>query len=298
VTSLASNREVTSDRPLRLILLCHYRLGIYDLAMSWAARHGYSFKLVVTSPGPAAVRSTEYQKIVAAAPPDQDILVTTHPKRLARYIAPLKPDLILAFGWWYRVPDDVLALPRLGTVNFHDALLPRYRGSNATPRAVYDGQPLGVTAHWVDSGLDTGPILFQKSEPLPDDLSPESIGAIPFRLVLEVMEEGLARAIAGDPGVPQNSAEASFAGPFTDEEKLLDWNRPKAVLLHQVAGLKLAGETARVRLDSRESEIDRLEPLDRARPDRPIGSVLSRDAESATVVVADGVVRLQTRPAP
>jgi methionyl-tRNA formyltransferase len=73
----------------------------------------------------------------------------------------LSPDVVLLLGADI-VPASWLTVPRLGTVNAHYGLLPAYRGMNVTEWSIYQGDPLGVTIHLVDSGVDTGPILVQE----------------------------------------------------------------------------------------------------------------------------------------
>jgi methionyl-tRNA formyltransferase len=67
------------------------------------------------------------------------------------------PDLILLVGSDI-VPASVLGTPRIGTLNCHYGLLPRYRGMNVAEWAIYQDDPVGVTIHWVDPGIDTGAI--------------------------------------------------------------------------------------------------------------------------------------------
>jgi methionyl-tRNA formyltransferase len=281
---------------MKLILFSHFHIDAYELAMAWARRNGHVVKLLVTSPGPSAVRSKAYQEIIAAAPPEQEILVTTRVRRLAGYLAPLKPDLILMCGWWYRMPPDVITLPRLGTFNLHAAYLPRYRGPNVPTRAIYDGQPLGATLHRVDPEIDTGPILYRTQAPLPDDLSPGNVWNNLLSLATEALEEGLARAIAGEQGETQDDSEASYAAPFSEEEKWLDWDRRSLMLYRQAAALNMAGPQARAQIEGQPVVVERLDRLDAERPDCPIGTVLDRDGEIAIVVVQDGVVRVGTKP--
>jgi methionyl-tRNA formyltransferase len=72
----------------------------------------------------------------------------------------LSPDVVLLVGADL-VPASLLAVPRLGTINAHFALLPAYRGMNVAEWSVYNGDPVGVTVHLVDAGIDTGPILLR-----------------------------------------------------------------------------------------------------------------------------------------
>src|SRR5215212_9122220 len=125
---------------------------------------------VVTSPGPKLRRSPTYLEVVAAVSPGVDVIVSNHPERWAAMLAPLKPDLIISGGFPWRIPADVLALPRLGAINFHDAPLPRHRGPNATGWAFrLDDAETGLTIHRITPEFDTGPVLAQARVPITDD---------------------------------------------------------------------------------------------------------------------------------
>ena len=78
-----------------------------------------------------------------------------------RPLCRLSPDVVLLVGADL-VPASLLAVPRLGTINAHFALLPAYRGMNVAEWSVYNGDPVGVTIHLVDAGIDTGPILLRE----------------------------------------------------------------------------------------------------------------------------------------
>jgi hypothetical protein len=77
----------------------------------------------------------------------------------------LAPDLAVLMGADI-VPPPVLAVPPLGTINAHYGLLPAYRGMNVTEWSVLCGDPVGVTIHLVDGGVDTGPMLLREEVPL------------------------------------------------------------------------------------------------------------------------------------
>ena len=113
---------------------------IYSLVNEIVRPLGHRVVGVVTSPGPKRRRSPTYLEVVAAVPPGVDVIVSNHPERWAAMLAPWRPDLIVSGGFPWRIPADVLALPRLGAINFHDALLPRHRGPNATGWAFRDGR--------------------------------------------------------------------------------------------------------------------------------------------------------------
>src|SRR5207248_7383267 len=142
---------------------------------------------------------------------EQDVLVTTRLRRVALpLIEALAPDLILSFTFPYRLPPEILAIPRIAAVNLHPTPLPRYRGPNPM-RMIYDGSPtLGATLHYLDNEFDTGAILSQAEGLMPENLSTESVFASWGPLMMRVLAEGMERAIAGAPGTPQDDALATY----------------------------------------------------------------------------------------
>ncbi|MCD6058410.1 MAG: methionyl-tRNA formyltransferase, partial [Thermomicrobiales bacterium] len=112
---------------------------IYSLVDAVVRPLGHRVVGVVTSPGPKRRRSPAYLEVVAAVPPGIDVIVSNHPERWAAMLAPLRPDLIVSGGFPWRIPSEVLALPRLGAINMHPALLPRYRGPAAIEWALRNG---------------------------------------------------------------------------------------------------------------------------------------------------------------
>ena len=128
----------------------------------WAKTNGHEIVLTVTTPGSRRRRNKTYLELVEAAPRQQDILVTTRMRGVARpLVEALKPDLILSWGFPFLIPAEVYSIATIGAVNLHPAPLPLYRGPNA-PRHHYDGWPeIGSTLHWLSEDFDTGHILRQ-----------------------------------------------------------------------------------------------------------------------------------------
>src|SRR3954462_15953294 len=125
---------------------------IYSLVNEVVRPLGHRVVGVVTSPGPKRRRSPTYLEVVAAGSPGVDVIVSKHPERWAAMLAPLRPDLIISGGFPWRIPADVLAHPWLGAINFHDAILPRHRGPNATGWAFRLGDAeTGLTIHRLGS---------------------------------------------------------------------------------------------------------------------------------------------------
>jgi methionyl-tRNA formyltransferase len=277
------------------IVAFHNLQPAYRIAAAWAERMGHTLSLVVTTPGPSTRRTTLYRAILATAPPEQDVLVTTRLRRVALpLIEALAPDLILSFTFPYRLPPEILAIPRIAAVNLHPTPLPRYRGPNPM-RMIYDGAPmLGATLHYLDNDFDTGAILSQAEGPMPEILSTETVFGAWGPLMMRALSEGMERAIAGDPGRPQNHALATGSPEFSEVERWLDWGLPSATLYHRAAGLNIVG-AAKGMIDGQAYRIQRLEPVTDATP-APPGAIVDRSDETMIIAVADGAVRVTATP--
>lgn len=268
---------------------------VYGLVREWAERHQHRIRLVVTTPGPAARRSTTYRDVIAMSPPEQDFLVTTHPKRLAAAIAPHKPDLILSASFPYRIPPEVTALPRLGAVNLHPTPLPLYRGPNPL-RLFYDGHSvLGATLHRIEEDFDTGVIYSRQERPMPADASIVSIFPVWREAIVAAIEEGTRRAITGEPGIPQDHARATYGAPFTDAETWLDWALPSRLLQARTTAVTFAG-AARATIDGKPFLVQRITPLAGVSSPAPPGAVLARSGDIFVIATADGAVQATTTP--
>lgn len=249
---------------------------------------------VVTTPGPRRRRSSSYLEVVAAAPPGTDVLVSNHPERWAAMLAPLRPDLIISGGFPWRLPADVLALPRLGAINFHDALLPRHRGPNATGWAFRLGdRETGITIHRVTPAFDAGPILAQARVPISDDdtlatLLPQFTARMP-----DLLRQALARVARGEPGEPQDESQATEAGLFEEAWRTIDWRQPARTVHNQVrswVGLRDIPAGAFGEVDGELLHVTRTRlPADpSAWAPAPPGTLLHREAGRLVVQCSDG----------
>jgi methionyl-tRNA formyltransferase len=213
-------------------------------------------------------------------------------RRIAPLVAAVNPDLILSFTFPYRIPPEVLALPRHGAVNVHPAPLPAYRGPNPV-RMLFNGEPvLGATLHRTEADFDTGPILSRQVAPLPDEVSTQSVLEVWSDLVTKALDEGIPRALADEPGTPQDSTQASYAASFTEEDMWLDWNLPSAVLRLRVTALNLLAPRAKALIDGREYLVDDLMSLSDSPPRAQPGTVLERFENVVKVQTAEGIALL------
>jgi methionyl-tRNA formyltransferase len=165
-------------------------------------------------------------------------------------IRDLTPDLGVVAAFGRILPDSLLAIPRLGMINVHASLLPRYRGAAPVHRAVLAGDAeTGVTIMRVVSELDAGPMFAKQTVPIPPDATSADIeaalAAAGADLLLAVLDDLAAgRAIE----MPQNDALATHAPKITKDEGTIDWTDPARSIHNKVRGLQpwpLAATTLR-----------------------------------------------------
>lgn len=187
-------------------------------------------------------RKTELVLAHETVPPGVDLLFAADKSRMAPLLRALEPDLVLCWGFAWKLPQEALDVPRLGSVNLHPAPLPRHRGPIPLAWALRDGDGrFGLTWHRMDAELDSGGILAQGSIPIEDDdcdileIGPK-LGAEAFRLLPQVLE----RVAAGDPGEEQDHAAATWAGHFEDDDYArVDWSEPARRIHDQVRAWSL-----------------------------------------------------------
>jgi methionyl-tRNA formyltransferase len=272
---------------------------IYSLVDEIVRPLGHRVVGVVTSPGPKRRRSPTYLEVVAAVSPGVDVIVSNHPERWAAMLAPLKPDLIISGGFPWRIPSEVLALPRLGAINMHPALLPRNRGPAAIEWALRNGDAeLGFTVHRLSPDFDTGPILAQTRIPIADDDDIDSLVAKFGPVLPELLGQALERVARGDPGEVQDEAEATYAGLFDEEWRIIDWSQPGRTIHNQVRSwigvrdipLGAFGEVDGETLQITKTRLVASESMEQG--PAPPGTVLRRDGERLVVQCGDGPIEV------
>ncbi len=257
-------------------------------------RLGHTIVGVVTTPGPRRRRSRGYLDVVAAVRPGVDVLVSNHPERWAAMLAPLRPDLIVSGSFPWRIPDEVLALPRLGAINLHPALLPKGRGPNPIRWAIRNGEhEIGLTVHRTSSDFDTGPILAQGSFTIGEEESGDGILERLADMAPGLVEQALARIARGEPGEPQDETQASYAGEFEEAWRTIDWGQPARAIHNQVRSWSFFGDGAHGEIDGRLLKITgtRLAP-EGATGSLPPGTLLQQDEERLTVQCGDGPLEI------
>ena len=210
----------------------------------------------------------------------------------------MQADLGVVAAYGKILPDELLALPRLGLINVHASLLPRYRGAAPIHRAVIDGEPVtGVTIMRIVRELDAGPMMARAEHPIGhDDTSVDverALAALGAPLLLTVIEQ-LAAGTAVE--VPQDDAAATFAPKIAREEGAVDWRLPAAAIHNRVRGLQ-PWPLVSARLEGVRYLLHRT-ALTGARENAPAGTIVACAGDELSVAAGDGAVLriLQIQP--
>jgi methionyl-tRNA formyltransferase len=148
----------------------------------------------------------------------------------------LAPDAIVIIAYGQIIPARLLSIPRLGWINLHASLLPKYRGAAPINWAIANGEATtGLTSMRIDAGMDTGDMLLQKAIPIE---AQETTPALASRMApagAPLMAETL-RRVAADTITPQpqNQAEATYAPLLKKEDGRIDWNRPAQEIFNRI----------------------------------------------------------------
>ncbi|MBB0245467.1 methionyl-tRNA formyltransferase [Streptomyces alkaliphilus] len=153
-------------------------------------------------------------------------------EELFRLLKDADPDLIVANNWRTWIPPRIFGLPRLGTLNIHDSLLPRYAGFSPLIWALINGEKeVGVTAHMMNDELDAGDIVVQRAVPVgPKDTATDLFHRT-VDLIAPVTTEALALLASGRTEfTPQDRSLATFFHKRSEEDIRINWDWPAEAL--------------------------------------------------------------------
>jgi len=203
------------------------------------------------------------------------------------------PEVIVVAAFGQILRRGVLDLPPCGCLNVHASLLPRWRGAAPVPAAILAGDEVtGVTIMQMDAGLDTGPILAQREEPIRSDDTRATLEGRLARLGAGLLVETLPAYLEGNllPR-PQPEEGVTYARQLRKEDGLLDWSRPAAELDRRVRAFT-PWPGAFTMWHGQRLKVLRAVPLPAWRGDAPPDTVVAL-ADGVAVAASEGALRLE-----
>lgn len=209
-------------------------------------------------------------------------------ERLRRWSA----DLMIVAAYGLLLPQSVLDTPRLGCINIHGSLLPRWRGAAPIQRAIQSGDvESGVTIMQMEAGLDTGPMLLARATPIAPRETAATLHDRLAALGAQALLDALAEIVRGT-ATPQAqpAAGVTYAAKIRKEEAAIDWSRPAAELDRQIRAFN-PWPIAQTQWNGQQLRVWDAEPLDSRAAASP-GKVFATSAAGIDVGTGSGVLRL------
>lgn len=217
---------------------------------------------------------------------------TLRSREIQQTLTNLKADVMTVAAYGLLLPQAVLDAPRLGCINIHASLLPRWRGAAPIQRAILAGdEETGVTIMQMAAGLDTGDILLKSPTPITTTDTTESLhdrlaakGAEALLSALTDLETG---TLAPE---PQDEAFATYAAKLTKAEAEMDWTQSTSSLSRQVCAL-VPWPVAQTRYQGMALRVWEATPLTVTSSAQP-GSVITASSQGIDIATGDGALRL------
>ena len=209
----------------------------------------------------------------------------------AKTLEELAPDMIVVAAYGKILPSYILDYPKYGCINAHASILPKYRGASPIQRAIMDGESeSGVTAMYVDVGLDTGDIILCEKIKIDDNDNFETVhdklAAAGSKAILEVVR------LAKNGEVPREKQDDSlscYAPKIEKEDRLIDFSASAAGVHNKIRALSPFPRAFTYLPDGKLLQITASQRTDR-RADGAAGAVVAEDKNGFYVKCSDGVI--------
>jgi len=210
-------------------------------------------------------------------------------------------DVLVVVAYGIILPAEILAIPRLGCINVHASLLPRWRGAAPIQRAIEAGdEETGVTIMQMDEGLDTGDMLFTSRTAIAENDTSETLfqklmqsGAVALTEALDKLSKGELKAVA------QDERHSCYARKLSKQEAAIDWSQTASQLARKIRAF-YPWPGCYVSLDQQKMKIDAVVDTseDGSDANTATGTIISADEKGLRVACSEGSLLIRSLQMP
>lgn len=206
-------------------------------------------------------------------------------------------DIFVSMSFNQIFKSEIINLPPLKTINCHAGKLPFYRGRNVLNWVlINDEKEFGITVHYIDEGVDTGDIILQRTYPITDSDSYETLLFSSHKECAEVLYDALLMSVEGSiQPVKQDTIHPAgfYCSQRKDGDEILDWNQGSRTIFNFVRAISNPGPIARAYINGIEMKINKVKLI----PEAPIykgilGTILGKDETGFYVKTKDSFVKV------
>lgn len=263
------------------------------------AHEDYHIDAVLTQPDRPKGRGRKLQQSAVKQSALKHQIPLAQPEKLTKSAPPFadmpRPELIIVAAYGILLPQWFLQLPRLGCINIHASLLPRWRGAAPIQRAIEAGdEETGISIMQMDEGLDTGAVWLEKRLKIGDNTAHElherlkNLGASALLEALPIILEQRQKPKA------QDENQATYAKKLHKQESFIDWQLPSKNILQKIRALN-PSPIAQSFLEQEILRIHTAHPsaIEKTNKHHP-GEIIAHDKNGITVATSDGTICIET----
>ena len=205
---------------------------------------GHEIVGVVTQPDKPVGRKRIITKSPVKMYAETNGIAVYQPRRIrdaeaVAYISEWEPDLIVTAAYGQILPLELLEMPRLGAINVHASLLPKYRGAAPINRAIIDGEKVtGITIMYMTEQMDAGDIILQKEVEIGSTITAGELTDLLSEIGAELLVDAVALIAGGEVrAVKQDELLVTYAPMIKREDELIDFARSSEAIANQIRGL-------------------------------------------------------------